>query len=153
MRRRQKESRYRPGGFLLHPIVLAVVLAGVAVWLGVFFGFGSTHGMVGTVAAVALIILGLYLGFFVFMAMTAEAVGMTIWLIDRTGQTKRRLPHRGRGSAELGYLYLLSAPTLVVALLLGFGFGYLAGGAFWGLYAGVLTLGAVALSEYLVARR
>jgi hypothetical protein len=140
-------SPYRPGGFILHPVGLAVVLVGVPAWLALFFAGESAHGAVGIVVAVVLAVLGLWLGYFVFMAMTAEAVGLTIWLIDRSERRKR---HR---TAELRYLYLLSAPALLAALVLGFGSGYLAGGVFWGLYAGIATAGLIAASEFLVWRR
>jgi hypothetical protein len=146
-------SPYRPGGFILHPVVLAVVLVGVPVWLGLFFAGESTHGGVGLAVAVVLGVLGLWLGYFVVMVMTVEAVGLTMWLFDRTERERRRFSRRARGSADLRYRYLISAPALLVALLLGFGFGYLAGGAFWGLYAAALTVGVFAISGYLVWRR
>ena len=153
MGRFRQGSPYRPGGFILHPIFLAVVLVGVAVWLGLFVVGESTHGGVAIVVAVGLVGLGLWLGYFVFMVMTAEALGLTMWLLDRTERERRRLSRRVRGSADIRYLYLASAPVLLAALLLGFGFGYLAGGAFWGFYTAVLTVGFIAVSEYLVWRR
>lgn len=154
MRRGRQGSPYRPGGFILHPVVVAVVVVGVAGWLGLFFAGESTHGVVGVVVAVVLVALGVWLGYFVFVAMTVEVVGLTMWLISRSERTKQgRSVRTARGTAELGYLYLVSAPTLVAALLLGFDFGYLGGGVFWGLYAGILTGGLIALSEFLVWRR
>jgi uncharacterized membrane protein len=133
---------------------VSVVLVGVALWLGLFFGLGSRHGIVGIVVAVVLVALGLWLGYFVFMAMVVEAVGMTIWLTDRSERKGRhRRPRHARGTADLRYLYLLSAPVMVVALVLGFGFGYLAGGVFWGIYGAVATVGVVVVSEFMVARR
>lgn len=145
------ERPYRPGGFLLHPGVLGVVLGGVALWLGLFFGLGSRHGILGVVVAVVLVLLGLWLGYFVFMTLTVEAVGMTLWLVARTERKEGR-PYR-RGATDVRLLYVLTAPALVVALLLGFGFGYLAGGVFWGLYTGAAMAGFLALSEFLVAWR
>ena len=87
------------------------------------------------------------------MVMTVEAVGLTIWLLDRTERERRRPSQPARDSADIRYLYLVSTPALLVALLLGFGFGYLAGGSFWGLYTAALTVGFIAVSEYLVWRR
>lgn len=145
-------SEYRPGGFILHPIVLAVMLAGVAVWLGLAFALGSRNGVVGIVVAVVLVILGLWLGYFIVMVLTVEAVGLTMWLMDRDWHENRARRKRTDASS-LRYLYLLTAPALLVALVLGFGFGYLAGGLFWGLYAAVMTVGFIAVSEFLVARR
>jgi hypothetical protein len=145
---------YRPGGFILHPGVLAVVLIAVPVWLGLFFAGESTHGVVGIVVAVLLVVLGLWLGYFVSLAVTFEAIGVTMWLSDRTERKRRRhRRRRARGTADLRYLYLASAPVLLAALLLGFGFGYLAGGAFWGLYMAVATAGVIAASEFLVWRQ
>jgi hypothetical protein len=141
---------------MLHPGVLAVVLVGVPVWLGLFFAGKSTHGIVGVVVAVALVILGLWLGYFVFLAMTFEAIGLTIWLTDRAERKKRKRHRFHRGPhkrADLQYLYLPSAPVLLAALLLGFGFGYLGGGVLWGLYAAALTVGFIAAGEYLAWRR
>ena len=153
-RRGEGASPYRPGGFILHPGVLAVVLVGVLVWLGLFFAGESTHGVVGIVVAVALVVLGLWLGYFVFVAMTLEAIGLALWLTDRSGRKKRRrFSGHAHGTADLRYLYLVSAPVLLAALLLGFGFGYLGGGVFWGIYTAVLTAGAIAVSEFLVWRR
>jgi uncharacterized membrane protein len=151
--RGRQGSPYRPGGFILHPVALAVVLVGVPVWLGLFWLGESTHGIVGIVVAVLLVALGLWLGYFVFMVMTVEAIGLTLWLIDRTERERRHRSRGARSSADLRYLYLVSTPVLLAAVLLGFGFGYLAGGAFWGLYAAALTVGAIAVSEYLVWRR
>jgi len=133
---------------------LAVVLVGVPVWLGLFFAGESTHGVVGVVVAVALVILGLWLCYFVFLATTFEAIGLTFWLTDRSERKKRkRFSRHSHGTADLRYLYLVSAPVLLAALLLGFGFGYLGGGVFWGIYTAVLTVGAIAVNEFLVWRR
>jgi uncharacterized membrane protein len=150
--RRGEASPYRPGGFIFHPVVLAVVLVGVPGWLAVYFVGESTHGVVGVIVAVVLVVLGLWLGYFVFMAMTVEAVGLTIWLVDRTERKKRHRSRGGRRAADLRYLYLASAPVLLAALLLGFGFGYLGGGVLWGLYGAVLTVGVIAIGELLAWR-
>jgi hypothetical protein len=75
---------------VLHPGVLAVVLVGVPVWLGLFFAGESTRGIVGVVVAVALVILGLWLGYFVFLVVTFEAIGLTIWLTDRAETNEAR---------------------------------------------------------------
>jgi hypothetical protein len=155
--RRGRESPYRPGGFIFHPIVLGVVLVGVPVWLGLYFVGESSHGVVGVVVAVVvavvLVVLGLWLGYFVLMAMTVEAVGLTIWLVGRTEREKRHRSRSGRHAADLGYLCLASAPVLLAALLLGFGFGYLGGGVVWGLYTAVLTVGVIAVGEFLAWRQ
>jgi hypothetical protein len=155
VRRGQRASPYRPGGFILHPGVLAVVLVGVPVWLGLFFVGESTHGVLGIVVAIALVILGLWLGYFVFLAMTVEAIGLTMWLTDRNwrkGRTRER-SKRAHHTADLRYLYLISAPALLAALLLGFGFGYLGGGVFWGVYTAAATVGFIAIGEFLVWRQ
>jgi hypothetical protein len=152
--RGRRSTPYRPGGFILHPGVVAVVVIGVPVWLGLFFAGESTHGVAGIVVAVLLVVLGLWVAYFVFLAMTLEAIGLTIWLSGRT-ERRRRRDRRGRahGTADLRYLYLASTPVLLAALLLGFGFGYLAGGAFWGLYMAVATAGLIAVGEFLVWRQ
>jgi hypothetical protein len=94
---------YRPGGFILHPGVLAVVLIAVPVWLGLFFAGESTHGVVGIVVAVLLVVLGLWLGYFVSFAVTFEAIGVTMWLSDRTERKRRRhRRRRARGTADSG---------------------------------------------------
>lgn len=122
-------------------------------WLGLFFAGESTHGVLGIVVAVAVVILGLWLGYFVFLAMTFEAIGLTIWLADRAERKKRkRTRFHAHRTADLRYLYLTSAPVLLVALLLGFGFGYLGGGVFWGLYTAVMTVGVIAVGEFLAWR-
>jgi hypothetical protein len=128
------------------------VLVGVAVWLGLFFVGESTHGAVGVVVAVVLVVLGMWLGYFVYMALTMEAVGATIWLIRRDGRGRRR-SEAAHDVGDLRYLCLVSAPALLAALLLGFGFGYLGGGALWGLYTAVVTVGFILLGEFLAWRR
>ena len=152
MGRGRQASEYRPGGFILHPIVLAVMLVGVAVWLGVFFALGSRHATLGIVVVVVLVILGLWLGYFLFMVLTVETLGLTMWLVDHNWHEKRAR-RKGGDTSYLRYLYLVSAPVMLVALVLGFGLGYLAGGVFWGFYTAAVTVGVIAVSEFLVARR
>jgi 4-hydroxybenzoate polyprenyltransferase len=149
-----KAKPYRPGGFIVHPGVVAVVLVGVAVWLGLFFVGESTHGFVGVVVAVLLVVLGLWLGWFVFLVIVVEAIGVAIWEVDRDRRNRRRSPRvRARRAQEVKYFWLvLFAPALLAAVVLGFGFGYLAGGVSWGLYMAVATTGVVAYVEFLMWR-
>jgi hypothetical protein len=146
-----KANPYRPGGFILHPGVVAVVLVGVGVWLGLFFVGESTHGLVGVVVAVLLVVLGLWLGFFFFAVIVVGAVEVMFWEVDRDLENKRRSP-RGRAH-EVKYFWLvLFVPALLAAVVLGFGFGYLAGGVFRGVYMAVATTGCVAYFEFLMWR-
>jgi hypothetical protein len=154
---REKEaSPYRPGGFILHPVFLAVMLVGVAVWLGLFFVGESSHGVVGVVVAVLLVVLGLPLGLFLVWMVFFEALGMTIWSMDRDEEKRRRHPrgHRPSKGASGLYIYLLfGVPPFLITLVLGFAFGYQAGGVFWGVYMAVASTAFVAYAEYLVWRR
>lgn len=139
---------------MLHPGVVAVVLVGVAVWLGLFLFGESTHGVVGVLVAVLLVALGLWLGWLFFLVIVVEMVGMVFWEVDRDWRNRRRSPReRGRTGREVKYFWLvLFVPALLAAVVLGFGFGYLAGGVFWGLYMAVATTGVVAYCEFLMWR-
>lgn len=146
---------YRPGGFILHPGFVAVVLIGVPVWLGLFFVGESTRGVVAVVVAVLLVVLGLWLGWFFFLWTVVEAIGMTLWRYDRD-ERKRRRDRRGRPrtTVKTRYIYfVVFAPALLAAVILGFGFGYLAGGVFWGIYTAVATLACVTYVEFFVFPR
>jgi hypothetical protein len=149
-----QEKSYRPGGFILHPGVVAVVLVGVAVWLGLFFLGESTHGVVGVVIAVLLVVLGLWLGWFFLMVIVLEGVGMTLRQFDRDWRKGRRSPRGGAaGWHETKYLWLaVFVPALLAALVIGFAYGYLAGGVFWGLYSAVAAVGVAGYAEYLMWR-
>lgn len=148
-----KEKRYRPGGFLLHPGVVAISLVGIAVWLGLFFFGESTHGIVGVVVAVLLVALGLWLGWFFFAIVLLEAFGMTLRQFDRDWQKGRRSRRRRVGWHEMKYFWLaLFVPALLAAVVLGFGFGYMAGGVWWGLYTAVAYGAVAAYAEYLMWR-
>ena len=152
---RAKATPYRPGGFVLHPGFLAAVLIGVAVWLGLFFAGESTNGVVGVVVAVLLVVLGLWLGWFVLLTAFVEAIGLTFWRFDRDERRRRQDPRgRPRTTVETRYIYfVVFAPALLAALILGFGFGYLVGGVFWGIYMAVATAACVAFVEFFVFPR
>ena len=133
------------------------MLIAVPVWLVLFFVGTSTRGVVGVVVAVLLVVLGLWLGWFLFLSTLVEAIGMTLWRFDRDERKRRRDPRgRPRTTVKTRYIYfVVFAPALLAALTLGFGFGfgYLAGGVFWGLYTAVATTACVAYVEFFVFPR
>ena len=143
---------YRAGGFILHPIFLGLVLVGAALWLGLFFAFGTAQGVTGAVVAVVLVVLGLslvvFVGMFVFLDVTFAVIARAV---SRAEQHKRDSRTRGTGDAWVFYYGFGMAALFAVPGV--FAFGYMAGGAVWGLYAVAATVCFLAVSAALHARR
>ena len=83
---RSAGSSYRAGSFIIQPVFLGIVLAGVAVWLGLSFAFGSSQSAAGIVAAVALFVLGVALVTLVLLFVFFDAA---FTLVEAAGSYRR----------------------------------------------------------------